>query len=115
MKKPRILRTAVCIGALFAVLVTVAAILGTQSAKAAGVGIRWGFYITYNPNSLQSLQANVSKLTHVSPWYYNLNADGRISGTDQANVTILLHNAGVKNLPMIKNSSAEYDDFSGLV
>jgi spore germination protein len=84
-------------------------------AASGGVAIRWGFYITYNPNSLQSLQANVRNLTHVSPWFYNLKADGTITGNDQANVSSLIKSNGVKELPMIKNTSAEYNDFSALV
>ena len=84
-------------------------------AASGGVAIRWGFYITYNPNSLQSLQANVHNLTHVSPWFYNLKADGTITGNDQGNVSSLIKGNGVKELPMIKNTSAEYNDFSALV
>jgi spore germination protein YaaH len=84
-------------------------------AASGGVAIRWGFYITYNPNSLQSLQANVRNLTHVSPWFFNLKADGTITGNDQPNVSSLIKDNGVKELPMIKNTSAEYNDFSVLV
>ncbi|MGA7733483.1 MAG: glycosyl hydrolase family 18 protein [Chloroflexia bacterium] len=115
MKKPRTAMPIAPIIALLVALTVAAAALPTPGARAAGVGIRWGFYVTYNPNSLQSLQANVGKLTHVSPWYFNLNADGRITGNDQAAASSLIRNAGAKNLPMIKNSSAEYDAFSALV
>ncbi len=117
MKRPRIVRVAALPVALLAVLTVVVATVTIRDVSAAtgGVGIRWGFYITYNPNSLESLRANVQKLTHVSPWFYNLNPDGRISGSDQAEVSSLIHSAGAKNLPMLKNTSAEYNDFSGLV
>jgi spore germination protein YaaH len=84
-------------------------------AVPGATAIRWGFYVTYNPNSLQSLQSNVNKLNYVSPWYYNLNADGQVTGTDRADVSQLIHGAGAKNLPMIKNSSAEYNVFSAII
>ena len=32
---------------------------GAAPLSSTGAAIRWGFYVTYNPNSLQSLQANV--------------------------------------------------------
>ena len=101
---------------IFMLPVVAALLVGGEGAGAAsgGVAIRWGFYITYNPNSLQSLQANVGNLTHVSPWFYNLKADGTITGNDQANVSSLIKSNGVKELPMIKNTSAEYNDFSAL-
>lgn len=117
MKSPRINGILSTLIALSVGAFVIAAIMSTRGASAAGGGIavRWGFYVTYNPNSLQSLQANVGKLTHVSPWFFNLNPDGRISGTDQANVSNLIQSAGAKNLPMLKNTSAEYDVFSTLV
>ncbi len=84
-------------------------------SQTGAAAIRWGFYVTYNPNSLVSLQANVSKLNYVSPWYYNLNSTGQVTGSDQANVTTLIKNAGVKILPMLKNSGAEYEVLSNII
>src|SRR4051812_458785 len=52
--------------------------------------VRWGFYITYNPNSWVSLQANASHLNYVSPWFYNLAAGGQITGKDRPEVSALL-------------------------
>ena len=119
MKNQRIQRGAklLLLLPIFMLPVLAALLVGGAGAGAAsgGVAIRWGFYITYNPNSLQSLQANVGNLTHVSPWFYNLRADGTITGNDQANVSSLIKSHGVKELPMIKNTSAEYNDFSALV
>jgi spore germination protein YaaH len=77
--------------------------------------IRWGFYVTYNTNSFDSLQANVNKLNYVSPWYFNLDANGQVTGSDRATVTQIIQGAGAKNLPMLKNSGAEYDAFSAIV
>jgi spore germination protein len=84
-------------------------------AAPGGVAVRWGFYITYNPNSLQSLQANARYLTHVSPWFYSLNASAQVMGNDQANVSQIIRSAGAKNLPMLKNTGAEYDIFTGIM
>src|SRR3954454_20793028 len=107
-----------------AVVISVALLAGVFALSSAGAAplaqpgaaaIRWGFYVTYNPNSLQSLQANVNKLNYVSPWYFNLNSSGQVTGNDQADVSQLIKSAGAKNLPMIKNSGAEYDVFSGIL
>src|SRR4051812_39503055 len=72
--------------------------------------IRWGFYVTYNPNSLASLQANADHLNYVSPWYYNVDANGTVTGSLQPVVNDLLRAKGIKNLPLLKNT-ARYQDF----
>ena len=74
-------------------------------------GVRWGFYVTYNPNSWTSLQANGKYLNYVSPWFYSVTEAGLITGSDQPEVTYLLRSLKVKNLPMIQNA-AQYDDFT---
>jgi spore germination protein YaaH len=76
--------------------------------------VRWGFYITYNPNSWASLQANAQHLNYVSPWFYNLDATGHITGTDRPAVTALLRKSRVKSLPMIKNVPT-YDAFTAIM
>ena len=62
---------------------------GTPRERLSGAAgtIRWGYYVTYNPDSLASLKANIDNLTHVSPYYYSLKADGTI-----ADVQILFDN-----------------------
>src|SRR4051812_21523429 len=52
--------------------------------------VRWGFYVTYNPNSLVSLRANVDKLNYVSPWFYSVNGDGIVTNSVQPDVNALL-------------------------
>src|ERR1700694_5893971 len=59
--------------------------------------VRWGFYITYNPNSWVSLQANAARLNYVSPWFYNLSAGGQVTGRDRPEVGALLKQVGAKN------------------
>jgi spore germination protein YaaH len=76
--------------------------------------VRWGFFITYNPNSWVSLQANARYLTHVSPWLYNLNAAGQVGGRERPDVAALLKSVGAKSLPMLKNTP-QYDDFSAII
>jgi spore germination protein YaaH len=73
-------------------------------AQAAGA-IRWGFYVTYNPNSLVSLQANADQLNYVSPWFYSVNSAGIVTGTAQVDVNTLLRSKNIKNLPMIRNTN----------
>ncbi len=72
-------------------------------AAAGAVSVRWGFYVTYNPNSFASLQANIDQLNYVSPWFYTVNGDGSVTNTVQPAVNALLAQHGVHNLPMLKN------------
>src|SRR5438876_1191842 len=51
---------------------------GARSGQPQPLNVRWGFYITYNPNSWVSLQANAQNLNYVSPWFYNLSADAQV-------------------------------------
>src|SRR6266516_4083743 len=83
-------------------------ILSTQSSTLA---VRWGFYVTYNPNSWASLQANGRNLNYVSPWFYYLKAGGQITGDAQPQVNAFLKSNKIKNLPMLQNS-APYNDFT---
>ena len=83
-------------------------------ARAAGT-IRWGYYVTYNPDSLASLKVNIASLTHVSPYYYSLKADGTIdTRNEQPTTTAFLRANGVKILPMI-STSAQHDAFHALL
>ena len=89
----------------------------TRSVHAQAVqqpDVRWGFYITYNPNSWTSLQANAQYLNYVSPWFYNLNAAGQVTGKDQAQVSSLIRQVGAKDLPMLKNTP-QYNDFTAII
>jgi spore germination protein len=96
---------------LFALLfLSLAGLVPSAAASDAFVAVRWGYYVTYAADSLTSLQENAGHLTHVSPYYYQLQPDGSISGQDQAQVNALIRQSGGKVLPMIKNV-ARYDDF----
>jgi len=80
----------------------------------AAVGIRWGFYVTYNPNSLESLQAHADQLNYVSSWFYNVDGNGVVSGTAQGVVNDLLRAKGIKNLPLVKNRNG-YQNFHSVL
>jgi spore germination protein YaaH len=87
----------------------------TVPAVSAAGTIRWGYYVTYNPDSLASLKANIGSLTHVSPYYYSLKADGTIdTRNEQAETTRFMRDKGVKILPMI-STNAQYDAFHTLI
>ncbi len=92
-----------------------AAVASTNTATTRQMAsVRWGFYITYNPNSLTSLRANVSSLNYVSPWYFNVDPAGQVSGREQATANALIRNAGAKILPMVKNTP-QYNDFTAIL
>ncbi len=112
---------------LIAALLFAIVLLSGSNASAAPAGtqhnaplaqsqqsVRWGFYITYNPNSWVSLQANARYLNYVSPWFYNLNVAGQITGRDQPQVGALLRQVGAKSLPMLKNTP-QYNDFTAIL
>src|SRR5438477_7927344 len=69
------------------VVATQSSVLSTQSSTLA---VRWGFYVTYNPNSWTALQAYGRNLNYVSPWFYYLKSDGQITGTPQPAVSAFL-------------------------
>jgi spore germination protein YaaH len=101
---------------LMCVLITISGLGGpgpaqaapTQIPTAAGaISVRWGFYVTYNPNSLDSLRAHVDQLNYVSPWFYSVNGNGDVTNTVQPEVNALLAQRGVHNLPMLKNLSTQ--------
>jgi spore germination protein YaaH len=77
-------------------------------------GVRWGFYVVYNPNSWESLRVNAKHLNYVSPYYYYLHKEGKVTGNAQPHVDNLLKQVGAKNLPMIQNVP-QYNDFSAIL
>ena len=66
---------------------------------AAGQTIRWGYYVTYAGDSLVSLKANIDALTHVSPYYYELAANGTIDArNEQPETTAFMRSRGGRRL-----------------
>ncbi len=109
---------------LFFIIILGASLMLTHNARAASASspaeeaqamdVRWGFYVTYNPNSLASLQANARSLNYVSSWFFNVNSAAQITGQDRPEVSALLTSVGAKNLPLLKNS-ATYNDFTAIL
>jgi spore germination protein len=85
-----------------------------SSAQSSTLAVRWGFYVTYNPNSWASLQANDRNLNYVSPWFYYLKAGGQITGEAQPQVNVFLKSNKIKNLPMVQNA-IQYNDLTAVL
>ena len=100
-----------------AVLASVALLLVmafSSAAKAASSPsfVVWVYYVPYDRGtSLPSLRGNCSHFTVVSPYYYQIDGNGRISGQADPEVDSLVRSCGARLIPMIKNN-ARYADFS---
>jgi spore germination protein YaaH len=82
----------------------------TNETASAGATLRWGYYITWDETSYDSLVANVDQLDIVSPYFYHLTPSGTLKSFAQPLTTEFLQNRGVKVVPLIQNES-EWDDF----
>lgn len=82
----------------------------THHVAARAATLRWGYYITYDSTSLTSLQAHIGQLDVVSPYFYDLKADGTIQDNSQASALAIMRAANVAIVPMIKNIP-QWDDF----
>ncbi len=86
-------------------LLLLATILGGGPAShAQAKPVRWGFYVKYDSDSFVSLQNNITTLTDLSPWYYNLDGAGNLTGSRDEAVNALARQYGLRLLPMIQNS-----------
>jgi len=90
---------------LFLVLVaTMAGPLAlARPAQAAGTFVRWGYYVTYDRTSWATLQAQLGNLDIVSPYFFQLRADGTIEELNDPTADTFLRQSGYTVLPMIKN------------
>jgi spore germination protein len=95
---------------VFVVLAASAGVSPDASASSVPNKVRWGYYITYDGTSLTSLQNNIGHLDIVSPYFYQLNADGTVTGWTNNTANQLMRSSGIKIVPMIKNIS-RWDDF----
>ncbi|MEX2425659.1 MAG: glycosyl hydrolase family 18 protein [Thermomicrobiaceae bacterium] len=76
--------------------------------------VRWGYYVQYDSTSLTTLQQQVHNLDIVSPYLYQVRADGTI-GTFSAEPAIqVMRDSGVKIVPMV-SSNPRWDDFTALM
>lgn len=67
--------------------------------------VRWGYYVTYDDTSFESLQQNVQQLDIVSPYFYHLTPSGTIKSFAEPETTQFLQSNGVKVVPLIQNES----------
>ena len=97
---------------------------GTPAAQAAPTAptyvgkVRWAYYVPYAGDSLESLKQNIRTLTHVSPYWYQINGQGELVGgetktnaAERGTVIDLARRNGVKVLPMVKNND-QYEAFT---
>lgn len=75
----------------------------TAHKAAAAPLIHWGYYVTYARDSFTTLQANVGAFTHISPFYFTIEADGSITAKEERETNNLLRQNRVQILPMFKN------------
>ena len=67
--------------------------------------IRLGFYESWDADSLDSLKANVDKLTHLCPDWLTFDADevGKLKSAADAQVMALVQEQGVTLMPLLSN------------
>jgi spore germination protein len=73
--------------------------------------IRWGYYVQYDPTSLTSLHQQIHNLDIVSPYLYQVRADGTINTFDASTAIQVMRDAGVQIVPMVTNTP-RWDDFT---
>ncbi len=65
--------------------------------------VRWGYYVTYDRTSWRTLQAQIGTLDIVSPYFFQLRADGTIEELSDPTADTFLRQSGLPVVPMIKN------------
>ncbi len=81
-----------------------------RAADASAV-LRWGYYVNYDASSRVSLEANLTRLDFVTPYWYHVTPSGDIKSFSQPTVTAMLKANGIKVLPLVQNES-KWDDFT---
>ncbi|HEX5165036.1 MAG TPA: glycosyl hydrolase family 18 protein [Thermomicrobiales bacterium] len=82
---------------------------GDNVADASAV-LRWGYYVNYDEASRASLDANLSHLDVVSPYWYHITPSGETKSFAQPTVTAMLQANGVKVLPLVQ-TEPQWDEF----
>ncbi len=105
----------ISLGLVAALLATVlAALAPPPPAAAMTTNLRWGYYITWDRTSYTSLQQHVGQLDIVSPYFYDLQADGTIKAGVDASALSIMRAAQVKIVPMIANIP-RWNDFHNTI
>jgi len=84
------------------------------SVQAAPPFVRWGYYVTYDRTSWTTLQAHLGTLDIVSPYFFQLRADGTIEELSDHTADGFLRQSGITVIPMIKNVP-RWNDFTPLI
>lgn len=103
------------LGLLLAVLsIVLSPATHIPSVQAAPPFVRWGYYVTYDRTSWTTLQAHLGTLDIVSPYFFQLRADGTIEELSDHTADGFLRQSGITVVPMIKNVP-RWNDFTPLI
>ncbi|WP_448576838.1 glycosyl hydrolase family 18 protein [Thermomicrobium sp.] len=103
------------LGLLLAVLsIVLSPATHIHSVRAAPSFVRWGYYVTYDRTSWATLQAHLGTLDIVSPYFFQLRADGTIEELSDPTADRFLRQSGLTVVPMIKNVP-RWNDFTPLI
>ena len=103
------------LGLLLAVLsIVLSPATHIPSVQAAPPFVRWGYYVTYDRTSWATLQAHLGTLDIVSPYFFQLRADGTIEELSDHTADGFLRQSGITVVPMIKNVP-RWNDFTPLI
>jgi len=80
------------------------------SSEGPSATLRWGYYITWDDTSFESMARNVDQLDIVSPYFYHLTTSGTLKSFAEPETTKFLQDNGVKVIPLIQNES-NWDEF----
>jgi spore germination protein len=90
-------------------LVGILAVAGAPRLPAparAGALPTWGFVVTYDPASRQSLLDHLDQVDVVVPDYFQIRPNGTLASTAEPSLDLALRRAGKPELPLVQNSIA---------
>ncbi|MBI2939612.1 MAG: hypothetical protein HYY04_04170 [Chloroflexi bacterium] len=82
-----------------------------DSVAAERTLLRWGYWVSYDPASRESLRQNAARLDIVAPGFFAMRGDGTVVGDDDAEVSRLARSGGARLVPLVRNRD-QYDAFS---
>jgi spore germination protein len=88
---------------IIAVLILASVARPTGIARASNGFARWGFSVTYDPSSRQSVLEHLNQLDVVVPGYFTLQTSGTIGGHGDTGLDAAVAASGVRSLPLVQN------------
>ena len=88
---------------IIAVLLLASAVRPTGVARASNSFARWGFSVTYDASSRQSVLDHLNQLDVVVPGYFSLQTSGTIGGHGDVGLDAAVSAAGVRSLPLVQS------------